>query len=158
MAIDGSRSNFTADNNYTIDTFIEMFELSSTDAQNVREWKQLKAIADTEKTDEQKTKFKELTTLLSQKIVTSEDWNKLCDCMVNLEKMYVDKGLDKIQTTVEEYVESYTEETKLNETINNKVGTSINNMLLTNATQIIINKTQPEVKEGALWIKPKTTA
>ena len=71
--------------------------------------------------------------------------------------MYVNKGLDKIETTVAEYVDSYTEETKLNETINERVGTTIESLLLTNATQVIISTTTPNVVNGALWIKPKTT-
>ena len=150
MAINGGRSSFTSANNYTIDTFVEMFELSATDATNVQRWKQLKAIQN--KSTEEETEFANLTTVLSQKIVTSEDWNKLCDCMVNLEKMYVDKGLDEINNTIEEYVENYAETD-----INNKLGTTISNLLLTNATRIIISTTQPSVVNGALWIKPKTT-
>lgn len=150
MAINGSRSSFTSANNYTIDNFVEMFELSATDATNVQRWKQLKAIKD--KTTSEEAEFANLTTVLSTKIVTSEDWNKLCDCMVNLEKMYKDKGLNEIQTTVEDYVENYAEAD-----INAKLDTIINNLLLTNATQIIISTTQPSVVNGALWIKPKTT-
>jgi hypothetical protein len=153
---DGSRSSFKLTNNYLIDELTEMFELSSTDAQNVVEWKRLKAIADSEKTNEQKTRFSELTSLLAQKIVTSEDWNRLCDCIVNLQKMYVDKGLNEINTTVEDYVADYMEN-NMAEDINNKMGTTINNLLLTNATQIIISTGVPAVVEGALWIKPKTT-
>ena len=147
---DGSRSSFTQNNNYAIDTLIEMFELSSTDAVHVQRWKQLKSL-DNRTTDEE-AEFISLTTALSQKIVTSEDWNKLCDCMVNLQKMYVDKGLNQINDTIVEYVENYAQTD-----INNKLGTIINNLLLTNATQIIISTTTPTVVNGALWIKPKTT-
>lgn len=147
MAINGGRSSFTSANNYTIDTFVEMFELSPTDVVNVQRWKQLKAEGSTE-TEE----YKNLTEMLGNKIVTADIWNKLCDCMVNLEKMYVDKGLNEIQTTVEDYVENYAEAD-----INKKLGTKINNLLLTDATQIIISTTQPAVVNGALWIKPKTT-
>ena len=152
---DGSRSDFTSEKNYTIDSLIKMFELTATDAVNVQKWKQLKAKIN--KTSEEEEEFDTLTKTLSQRIVTSEDWNKLCDCIVNLEKMYVERGLNEIQTTVADYVESYTEETKLNNTINERVGTIINNLLLTNATQIIISTTTPNVVNGALWIKPKTT-
>lgn len=152
---DGKRSDFTSANNYKIDDLVEMFELSATDAINVQKWKQLKA--KTDKTYEENKEFNALTEVLSQRIVTSEDWNKLCDCIINLQNMYVNKGLDKIDTTVADYVESYTEETKLNNTINERVGTTINNLLLTNATQIIISTSTPNVVNGALWIKPKTT-
>lgn len=146
---DGSRSSFKKDNGYLIDNLVEMFELSATDATNVQRWKQLKALS--ERTEEEETEYESLTTVLAQKIVTSEDWNKLCDCIVNLQKMYVDKGLDEIQTTVEDYVADYAEQD-----INNKLGTIINNLLLTNATQIIISTTTPTVVNGALWIKPKS--
>ena len=149
MAIDGNRSSFTSENNYAIDTFTEMFELSPTDAANVQRWKTLKAKND--KTEDEISEFANLTKVLAQKIVTSEDWNKLCDCMVNLQKMYVDKGLNEINNTVEDYVESYAKTD-----INNKLGTTINELLLTNATQIIISETTPTVQNGALWIKPRT--
>ena len=155
MAIlNGSRSSFTAGNNYTIDTFLEVYELSPVDVVNVQRWKQLKAKED--KTADEVQEFSDLTMGLGAKILTSESWNKLCDCMVNLEKMYVDKGLDKIETTVKDYVESYTEETELNNTITKKVGETINNLLLTDATRVIISTTQPSVINGALWIKPKS--
>ncbi len=150
MAIDGNRSSFTSKNNYAIDTFTEMFELSPTDAANVQRWKMLKA--NSERTSDEETEFKNLTTVLAQKIVTSEDWNKLCDCMINLQKMYVDKGLNEINTTVEDYVENYAQAD-----INNKLGTTINELLLTNATQIIISETAPTAQNGAIWIKPRTT-
>lgn len=146
---DGSRSSFKKDNGYLIDNLVEMFELSATDATNVQRWKQLKALS--ERSEEEESEYESLTTVLAQKIVTSEDWNKLCDCIVNLQKMYVDKGLDEIQTTVEDYVADYAEQD-----INNKLGTIINNLLLTNATQIIISTTTPPVVNGALWIKPKS--
>ena len=149
MAINGNRSSFTPTNNYAIDTFTEMFELSPTDAANVQRWKALKA--KNNKTNEEESEFANLTSVLAQKIITSEDWNKLCDCMVNLQKMYVDKGLNEIDNTVADYVENYAKTD-----INNKLGTTINQLLLTNATQIIISDTTPAVQNGALWIKPRT--
>lgn len=149
---DGGSSEFKSTNNYKIDELVKMFEISPTDVINIQAWKDLKSKGLTDSED-----FKNLTEALAGKIITADAWNKLCDCMVNLQQMYVDKGLDEIQTTVEDYVESYTEETKLNETINQQVGKTINNLLLTNATQIIISTTQPTVVNGALWIKPKTT-
>jgi hypothetical protein len=147
MAIDGNRSSFKADENYTIDTFIEMFELSQSDVENVEAWKALKRNGGTDTED-----FRRLQEELSNKIITSEIWNKLCDCMVNLEKLYVDKGLNEIDDTVKEYVEEYAEQD-----INDKLGTTINNLLLTNATEVIISSTTPTVKNGAVWFKPKTT-
>lgn len=144
---DGSSSEFKSSNNYKIDELVKMFEISPTDAENIQEWKQLKANGETD-TD----RFKELTETLAGKIVTADAWNKLCDCMVNLQQMYVDKGLDEINDTVADYVENYAEGD-----INDKLGTTINNLLLTNATQIIISTEQPTVVNGALWIKPKIT-
>lgn len=146
MSIDGKRSSFTANNNYAIDTFVEMFELSQSDVANVQRWKELKATGGTN-TEE----FNALQQELSNKIVTSEIWNKLCDCMVNLEKMYVDKGLNEIEDSVKDYVAEYAEQD-----INDKIGTTINNLLLTNATEVIISSTTPTVKNGAVWFKPKT--
>ena len=153
MAINGGRSDFKPNDSgeYILDNFDEKFELLASDVINVQRWKQLKAIS--ERTGEEESEFVSLTNTLSSKIVTSEDWNLLLDAMFNLEKAYVDKGLDQIDSTVENYVENYAQTD-----INNKLGTIINNLLLTNATQIIISDTQPTtVTNGALWIKPKTT-
>lgn len=153
MAINGGRSDFKPNDSgeYILDNFDEKFELSASDVINVQRWKQLKAISG--RTAEEEAEFVSLTNTLSSKIVTSEDWNLLLDAMFNLEKAYVDKGLDQIDSTVENYVEEYAQTD-----INNKLGTIINNLLLTNATQIIISNTQPTtVTNGALWIKPKTT-
>ena len=150
MAIDGNRSNFNAENDYTPDKFKEMFELSSTDVASVQEYKRRKA-------DGLSTQEALESLDLANKIITSEDWNLLLHAMYNLQVAYKDKGLNEIQTTVEDYVSSYTEEQKLNDTINEKVDTTIENLLLTNATQILISETQPNVIEGALWLRPKTT-
>nr|DAT84968.1 MAG TPA: hypothetical protein [Caudoviricetes sp.] len=146
MAVNGVSSTFVSPN-YTLDTFKEASELQASDVQNVQEWKNLKATGQTN-TD----RYKELTTLLADKIITALDWNKLLDAMYNLEKAYKDKGLNEIETTLADYVEN-----NASQDIQNKIGTIINNLLLTNATKIIISTTQPTVEDGALWIKPKTT-
>ena len=143
---DGGSSEFKSTNNYKIDELVKMFEISPTDVANIQKWKQLKSEGSTDNDE-----FRALTETLAGKIVTADAWNKLCDCMVNLQQMYVDKGLDEINDTIVNYVENYAEGD-----INNKLGTTINSLLLTNATQIIISTTQPTVVEGALWIKPKT--
>ena len=96
MAIDGSRSKFSSTYGYTLDTFKEMFELSQSDVDKVKQWKELKAKG-SNRTSAENTAFTNLTTALSGKIVTSEDWNKLLDAMYNLEKAYVDKGLDRVE-------------------------------------------------------------
>ena len=150
MAINGSRSDFTSANNYTLDTFKEMFELSASEATTVQRWKELKA--KTDRTPDENQELLNLTTALASKIITAEDWNLLLDAMYNLEQAYKDKGLNQIETTVEDYVENYAKQD-----INNKLGTQINELLLTDATKIIIDTSQPAVENGALWIKPKTT-
>lgn len=153
MPINGDRSDFKPNDSgeYILDNFDEKFELLASDVINVQRWKQLKAIS--ERTVAEESEFVSLTNTLSSKIVTSEDWNLLLDAMFNLEKAYVDKGLDQIDSTVKNYVKEYAQTD-----INKKLGTIINNLLLTNATQIIISDTQPTaVTNGALWIKPKTT-
>lgn len=145
---DGSSSEFTKANNYKIDDLMKMFEISPTDAINIQRWKQLKAIEN--KNTVEQEEYITLTEMLASKIVTADSWNKICDCMVNLQKMYVDKGLNNINNTVQEYVAQYAKND-----INQKIGETINSLLLTNATRIIIQESQPDVVEGALWIKPK---
>ena len=150
MAIDGNRSSFKKNNNYTLDNFQEMVELSPTDAQNVQAWKALKAIQN--KTAEQELQFAELTRELASRIVTAEGWNLLLDAMYNLEQAYLDKGLDQIETTLADYVEQ-----SASQDIQDKIGGYVETLLLTNATQVIISNSTPAVINGALWIKPKTT-
>lgn len=150
MAINGDRSSFKSNNNYTLDNFKEMFELLASDTQNVQRWKELKAISNRDETQE--TEFNELTTTLSSKIVTAEDWNLLLDAMYNLEQAYVDKGLNQIEAQLKDYVQN-----NATADVQEKLDTIINNYLLTNATKAIISTTQPTVENGALWIKPKTT-
>ena len=149
MAINGSRSDFTSAKNYTLDSFKEMFELSASEVTAVQRWKALKT--KTERTTDEENEFLSLTTQLTSKIITAEDWNLLLDAMYNLEQAYVDKGLHQIESTIEDYVENYAKDD-----INNKLDTQINELLLTNATRIIISTSQPTVVNGALWIRPKT--
>lgn len=144
---DGGLSEFTSANNYKIDELVKMFEISPTDVANIQTWKRLKTEGLTDSEE-----FINLTNALAGKIVTADSWNKLCDCMINLQQMYVDKGLNEINSTVENYVANYAQTD-----INNKLGNVVNNLLLTNATQVILSTTQPDMVEGALWIKPKTT-
>lgn len=146
---DGSSSEFKSDKNYKIDDLVKMFEISPTDVENIQRWKQLKANGETE-SDE----FRTLTETLASKIVTADAWNKLCDCMVNLQKMYVNKGLDEIDSTVENYVAEYTE-TNAKEAISKVISTTIEGSYQIDAVKIIISTTTPDVVNGALWIKPK---
>lgn len=150
---DGSSSTFNSINNYKIDKLVKMFEISPTDAINIQNWKQLKAKET--KTDEENQQFIELTEKLSSKIVTADAWNKLCDCMVNLEQMYVDKGLNEIDSTVENYIANYTR-TNAKQAISEVISTTIDNSYQIDAVKIIISTTTPSVVNGALWIKPKT--
>lgn len=153
MAIDGSRSSFKpSDNTYTLDTFEEKFELTQSNVKDVQEWKNLKAKGQTETQT-----YKDLTALLSDKIVTAEDWNLLLDAMFNLERAYVDKGLDQIGSTVENYISTYVEQNS-KDAISEKINTTIESSYSIGAVKIIISNTQPAtVTNGALWIKPKTT-
>lgn len=153
MAIDGHRSDFTADKQYIIDSFTQMSELLESDVENVQRWKTLKAKQN--KSEAELNELATLTTLLSGKLVTAYDWNKLCDCMVNLEKLYVDKGLDEIDSTVENYVANYTQ-TNAQQAIKEIINTTIDDAYQIDAVKIIINTNTPEVVNGAIWFKPKT--
>ena len=151
MAIDGSRSDFTANKQYAIDSFIEMSELSNADIANIQRWKVLRA---KDRTSDEDAEFLRLTEQLSGKLVTADIWNKLCDCMVNLEKLYKDKGLDEIDSTVENYVANYTQ-TNAQQAIREVINTTIDNAYQIDAVKIIINTNTPEVVNGAIWFKPK---
>ena len=157
MAIDGTQSTFTSENNYTLDTFKEMFELSVSEVTAVQRWKELKAKQN--KTTEENTELQNLTTQLTSKIITSADWNLLLHAMYNLEQAYKDKGLDQIENTVNDYIvkEYGTAISKQIETIIVGDGETEGKIAI-DAVKIIISETTPsEFVEGALWIKPKTT-
>ena len=152
----GGRSSFTDANNYTIDNLVEMFELSPSDVVDVQTWKMLKAIDEDKRTVEQQAQFVELSTALAQKLVTSEDWNKLCDCIVNLQKMYVNKGLNRINQSIENYIAEYVAY-QANTDVDEAVGDRVNNLLESaDLTKIIVSTTQPAVVNGGLWLKPQT--
>lgn len=153
---DGSRSSFTDANSYTIDSLVEMFELSPSDVVDVQAWKALKAIDENERTAEQQAQFVELSTTLAQKLVTSEDWNKLCDCIVNLQKMYVNKGLNQINENIENYIAEYVVN-QANTDVDEAVSQRVNSLLESaDLTKIIVSTTEPTVVNGALWLKPQT--
>ena len=149
MAIDGNRSTFKSANSYSIDTFTEMFDISASDASAIEEWKSLKI--KTSRTTEEEARFTTLTNQLKNKLFSAENYNKLLDCIVNLENLYVDKGLTQINQTINEYVQNYAQTD-----INNTLGGYVQTLLLTNATRVIISSTTPTVVNGALWVKPKT--
>lgn len=155
MAINGSRSDFTSENNYTLDTFKEMFELSASEVAQVQRWKVLKA--KTNRTTEDDAELKELTTQLASKIITADDWNLLLDAMYNLEQAYVDKGLNQINQHITNYISDYVEKNS-KDAISDVIHTTIESQYDVGAVKIIISETAPsKFTEGALWIKPKTT-
>lgn len=157
MAINGSESKFTSANNYTVDTFKEMVELSASDVADVQRWKVLKA--KTNRTTDENAELITLTEKLSSKIITAYDWNLLLDAMYNLQQAYKDKGLNQIEGTVNEYIAKEYSETILRQIETIIVGDNeTEGKIAIDAVKIIISNTQPTtVTEGALWIKPKTT-
>ena len=152
MAINGSRSDFTSEKNYTLDTFKEMYELSAEEVADVKKWKELKANGNI-----QSDEFIALTNKLASKIITAEDWNLLLDAMYNLEQAYVDKGLNQINEHITNYISDYVEQNS-KDAIGDVINTTIESQYDVGAVKIIISETAPsQFIEGALWIKPKTT-
>ena len=155
MAIDGKGSNFTSENNYTLDTFKEMFELSASEVAEVQRWKVLKA--KNNRTSEEDAELKNLATQLTSKLITSDDWNLLLHAMYNLERAYVDKGLNQINEHITNYISDYVDKNS-KDAISDIINTTIENQYDIGAVKIIISETTPsKFTEGALWIKPKTT-
>lgn len=67
----------------TIDSFLEHYDISSTDVINVLRFQELKL--KTSLISEEQTELTNLTTTLRDKIFTPEDFNKLQDCITNME-------------------------------------------------------------------------
>jgi hypothetical protein len=154
MAINGSRSKFTSANNYNLDTFREMLELSATEVADVNRWKTLKA---KNRTSEEQSEFTTLSNKLACKMITAEDWNLLLDAMYNLEQAYKNKGLNQIEVHITDYISNYVEQNS-KDAISDVINTTIEDSYDIGAVKIIISETTPNTfTEGALWIKPKAT-
>jgi hypothetical protein len=85
----------------TIDTFVEHFDITPSDVLNVKRYQELK-IKSTLTSNEQ-SELQNLTVVLRDKIFTPEDFNKLQDCITNLETFFnteVDVYVDDMQTQV----------------------------------------------------------
>lgn len=81
-----------------IDTFVEHRELSATEVTKAKRWRQLRNKDD--KTASEIVEYNSLTSELSDAFLTSEDMNKLQDCIVALETFFkenVDGYLDEFQ-------------------------------------------------------------
>lgn len=76
-----NRSTFISPD-YTVDTFIEHLDISNSDLTNVNRYKELKLKVRTPAED---TELNNLTNLLRDKIFSPEDFNKLQDCIKNME-------------------------------------------------------------------------
>lgn len=102
-----ARSNFPT----AIDSFVEHRELSTSDLTYVNRWKTLKAKAN--KTPDEIAEYNELTTYLADALFSSEDLNKLQDCIVALETFFkneVDGYVDTMQTNTMTYVDNAKDE------------------------------------------------
>lgn len=80
----------------SVDTFIEHFDIRADDVPKVKRYQALKLKSDL--TASESTELENLTTVLRDKIITSEDWNKFQDALVNM------------QTFIKDEVEGYIQE------------------------------------------------
>ena len=91
----------------SIDTFIEFHDLSVSDLPLVQRYQELKL--KTSRTEAEEQELNNLMTTLRDKIITAEDWNKFCDCIVNMEVFIRDNIVGFINTKQQEmqsYVDS----------------------------------------------------
>jgi len=87
-----NRSNFPQ----SIDVFIEHYDIQASEKSSVLRYQELK-LKPTLTTSEQ-LELSDLTTVLRDKIFTPEDFNKLQDCITNLEIFFRDNVDDYIVT------------------------------------------------------------
>ncbi|WDV47040.1 hypothetical protein PV797_04890 [Clostridiaceae bacterium M8S5] len=84
-----------------IDTFIEHFDITADDVPKVKKYQELKL--KTSLTDSERTELENLTTLLRNKIITSEDWNKFQEALVNMQVFIKDEVEGYIQGKQQEF-------------------------------------------------------
>lgn len=90
-----------------IDTFIEFHDITASDVANIKRYKDLRL--QSSRTTEEETEMNNLLNTLRDKIVTAEDWNKFCDCLVNMEVFIRDNVVGFIntkQTEMQTYVDN----------------------------------------------------
>jgi len=85
----------------TIDSFLEHYDISSTDVANVLRFQELKL--KTSLISGEQTELTNLTTTLRDKIFTPEDFNKLQDCITSMETFIRDNVEDYITTKQTEF-------------------------------------------------------
>lgn len=89
-----NRSNYPD----SLDTFIEKHEILASDVANIQRYQQL--LLKSPRTTDEDTEFTNLKITLNDKLVSSEDWNKLQDCITNMES-YLTTNIDThMQTTI----------------------------------------------------------
>lgn len=79
-----------------IDAFIEFHDLTISDVVNIQRYQELRL--KTNRTSEEETEMNNLLNSLRDKIITAEDWNKFCDCVVNMEVFIRDNVVGFINT------------------------------------------------------------
>ncbi len=81
-----NRSSFVAPN-YTVDTFLEHYNISSAEKPNMLRYQIL--LTQASRTSAEDTEFNNLGISLREKIISPEDFNYLQDCMRNIETNFV---------------------------------------------------------------------
>lgn len=81
--LNGSRSTFPG----TVDSFLEMTDLSASEKIYAQRWQILKLQASL--TPSEQIEFNNLTTQLAPKLFSAETWNKFADCLIQMENFTV---------------------------------------------------------------------
>lgn len=92
-----------------IDTFVEHYDIQASDINNVKRWQELRLKSVL--TPAEQTELQNLTMLLRNKMFTPEDFNKLQDCITNLEVFFRDNVQGFIETKQDE-MEAFVEDKK----------------------------------------------
>lgn len=100
-------SKFTKSNNYEIDEFQEFSDISADEFVEVRELQELQE--KTRKTEQELGRMSQLMMKFKDKIPTAFIWNKLCSCVVSMEKFLkneVNLYIDNMKNNVKTYVDN----------------------------------------------------
>lgn len=80
----------------TVDTFIEHYEIQASDITNVQTYQSL--LVTPNLTPAQQSQLSQLTSTLRDKLISADDFNKLQDCITNLETFFLNNVNGYIQT------------------------------------------------------------
>jgi hypothetical protein len=81
--------------------FTQHYDIQASDIANIQRYQELKLKSS--RTPSEETELSNLTTTLREKIISPDDFNKLQDCIINLENFFLTETVDYLNTKQSEF-------------------------------------------------------